>query len=163
MRATGLVIAVCFLAASGCDEQTPARGVKLFTEEQAREIRLTDEEWDVVERQRGVPPGPRIVVHQPEVVETDSGAAATVASPFDFIVLFEANQAAVDMETLDIFAKRRLVPIKHQLTPYLLPFINGDALRAREVETPRGRYLIHIAIADAEGRLSETEFRLHVR
>jgi hypothetical protein len=110
---------------------------------------------------RGFPPGPRIVVREPAVIHTPDGAVIETTPVTRFLISFEPNRAPVDMETLEI--KARKGPFSVSLTPRLKPYIQGTSLQADTVSVPEGRFMVQIEIVDKAGGKTVEQYRLDVR
>jgi hypothetical protein len=110
---------------------------------------------------RGFPPGPRIVVREPAVTHTPDGAVIETTPVTRFVISFEPNRAPVDMDTLEI--KARKGPFSVSLTPRLKPYIQGTSLQADTVSVPEGRFMVQIEIVDKAGAKTVEQFRLDVR
>ena len=78
-----------------------------------------------------------------------------------FFIVFEQNGSPVDMELLEIKAKKGILSMS--LTPRLKPFIEGTSLKAGSVTVPEGRFLIQIEILDKSGAKAVEQYRLDVR
>jgi hypothetical protein len=105
--------------------------------------------------------GPRILVQEPVVRQTSNGAVIETTPATSFFIVFEANGAPVDMESLEIKAKKGILSMS--LTPRLKPFIEGTSLKAGSVTVPEGRFLIQIEILDKAGARAVEQYRLDVR
>ena len=79
-------------------------------------------------------------------------------SPLDLLIVFEKNEAPVNIESLDIWAEKGT--IKNTLTDRLASYISGDTLNAVSVECPSGRFLLGISISDTDGRGIRKKYRL---
>ena len=78
-----------------------------------------------------------------------------------FLIVFEPNGAPVDMESLEIKARKGILSMS--LTPRLKPFVQGTSLMAESVSVPEGRFLIQIEILDTAGARAVETYRLEVR
>jgi hypothetical protein len=124
-------------------------------------LRLTEGEWQPPPRTRALSVGPHIVIKHPSLRDAIDGPIIETISPTDFIILFEENRAPVDMNSLQIEAKKWLFTLS--LTGRLRPYIQGTSLQAKGVEVPAGLYVIQIEIADAAGAKTVGTYRLMVR
>jgi len=158
------VIAKCLITMLVLAAALPAvaarQQVVLFTEEEARELRIEDDQWDPVPRARSAMLGPVIVVHQPEVRSVDGGETIETSTPTTMMVVFEENEAPVDMSTLEIQAKKGI--FSKSLTDMLKPFVSGTTLAVENIEVPSGKYQIQIAVEDLEGHETTRTYRLVV-
>lgn len=166
-----LAVGVLFFAtASSCGpvhdrQNVSANETWLFTEDDAVQLRVSAEDWLILERPRGISLGPRIVIEQPSMVLLPDGPSVETASPTTFQIRFEPHPegGAVDLESLTITARRVRMPrFKRELTDKLLRFLRGDEILAEDIKVPRGRYLVDIAIADTAGIQTVETFRLNV-
>jgi hypothetical protein len=134
------------------------RMLALFTPEEAGQLRLTEEEWRPPPRFRALPSGPRIVFQHPPIKDAADGPMIETVSPTDFVIVFEANRAPVDMDSLQIEAKKWLFSLS--LTDRLRPYIQGTSLEAKGVSIPEGVFVIQIEIADRAGAKTVGTYRL---
>jgi hypothetical protein len=134
------------------------RMLALLTPEEAAKLRLTEEEWREPPRFRGLPAGPRIVFQRPLIKDGADGPIIETVSPTDFVIFFEANRAPVDMDSLQIEAKKWLFSMS--LTARLRPYIQGTSLEAKGVSIPEGLFVIQIEIADKAGAKTVGTYRL---
>jgi hypothetical protein len=112
-------------------------------------------------RTRGLPLGPHIVIKRPPIRDATDGAIIETISPTDFMIFFEENRAPVDMNSLQIEAKKWLFTLS--LTGRLRPYIQGTSLQAKGVEVPAGLFVIQIEIADVTGAKTVGTYRLMAR
>ena len=137
------------------------RRLVLLSPEEALRLVLGPGDRLVGPLMRDVPSGPRIVVHHPPVLRTGEGAVIETAPSTRFVIAFQQNRAPVDMESLDITARKGLFSVS--LTPRLRPYIQGTTLEADAVTVPEGRFMIRIEIADRDGSKTQESYRLEVR
>jgi hypothetical protein len=137
------------------------RMLVLLTPKEAAQLRLTEEEWQPPPRTRGLTTGPRIVIQRPMLRDTPDGPSMETTSPTDFIIFFEENRAPVDMNSLQIEAKKWLLTLS--LTERLRPYIQGTSLQAKGVGIPAGLFVIQIEIADVTGAKTVGTYRLMAR
>jgi hypothetical protein len=130
----------------------------LLTPKEAMQLELTEEEWRSAPRTRAPSLGPRIVIKRPLVKDAADGPIIETVSPTDFIIFFEENRAPVDMNSLQIAAKKWLLTVS--LTSRLRPYIQGTSLQANGVEVPAGLFVIQIEIADVAGAKTVGSYRL---
>ena len=136
-----------------------AGGILLFTPQEARELRLNDQDWQHLAKAREISAGPQIVVHQPEVMP---GAIPTIEtlSPTDLYVTFEPRHAPVRMDSLRVEARKGF--FSKSLTELVGPYIHSNSVDMHQVEIPTGRFLLEISIADTNGNLTDATYRLEV-
>jgi hypothetical protein len=136
-------------------------GFFLFTPQEAKELEVSAEQWRPAPRLRDIPRGPRVVVKRPEILEANDGPIIQASSPTAFVVSFEENRAPVDMDSLEIRAKKGI--FSKSLTDRLKPYLHGTVLEAQAVNVPEGRFLIQIEIADQRGEKTVETYRLEVK
>jgi hypothetical protein len=133
----------------------------LLTPQETEQLRLTEEEWRPPPRTRTLSLGPRIIIKRPPLKDAADGPLIETISPTDFIIFFEENRAPVNMNSLQIEAKKWLFTLS--LTPRLRPYIQGTSLQAQGVEVPAGLFVIQIEIADIAGAKTVGTYRLMAR
>ena len=147
-------------------QTTPSR-LFLLTEEEATQLRLSADDPPL---KRGpaqqalklLSSGPRIVFKRPDLVD-ESTALPTVAvtTPLDLLIAFEPNQDAVDMDSLEIRAKKGW--FTKSLTSRLKPYITGTTLAAENLGIPTGTFRVEIEIADRVGEQTVRAYYLDVQ
>ena len=159
-RASGfrLLILVGLVALSGTANAQSR--LMLLSPDEAVRLRLARDEGLVVGPTLRGATGPRILVQEPVVRQTSNGAVIETTPSTSFFIVFEANGSPVDMESLEIKAKKGILSMS--LTPRLRPFIEGTSLKAGSVTVPEGRFLIQIEILDKAGARSMEQYRLDV-
>jgi hypothetical protein len=153
-----IVAVVLGLVTGGQIQPAGQQILALFTPEEAAQLRLTEEEWRPPPRVRALPAGPRIVFQHPPIRAAADGPMIETVSPTDFVISFEANHAPVDMDSLQIGAKKWLFSMS--LTSRLRPYIQGTSLEAKGVSIPEGLFVIQIEIADTAGAKTVGTYRL---
>ena len=106
-----ILLALMFWPLSpGLPQPMRSSGLMLFSGSDAEPWRRTDEEWQLSSHPRGPPasPCPRLVVQQPQVMDTDAGPTIELGTPTDLEIRFEATQASVDMHSLQVRASKWL-------------------------------------------------------
>jgi hypothetical protein len=154
-----LALFICTIALGG----TASAQSRLFllTPDEAARLRLGREDLGVVEPSLRGTGGPRIFVREPAVRQTSDGPVIETTPSTNFLIVFEANGSPVDMDSLEIKAKKGILSMS--LTPRLKPFIEGTTLKADSVSVPEGRFLIQIEILDRAGARAVERYRLDVR
>jgi hypothetical protein len=135
--------------------------LSFLTPGEAAQLRLGPDDSVAAPRLRGVPPGPRIVVHEPTVTRTPDGSVIETTPVTRFVISFEPNRAPVDMESLEIKARKGLFSLS--LTSRLKPYVQGTSLQADSVSIPEGRFMVQIEIVDRAGAKTVETYRLDVR
>lgn len=157
----GWILLLCLCGLSlGLATARVLQGLALFTPEEAQELRVTDQDVGPQVFTRALDSGPRITIQRPKVLDTGGETVIETISPTDLFVLFEATQAPVDMNSLDIAAYKG--PFSKSLTPRLKPYVQGTSLQAMGVTIPAGQFLIQITIADQKGVKTVEKYRLRV-
>jgi len=153
-----MAIYLCMVGIGGT--ATAQNMLLLLTPDEADRLRLGHEDQFHGPILRGTA-GPRIIVREPAVRQTRDGSVIETTPPARFFILFEQNGAPVDMESLEVKAKKGILSMS--LTPRLKAYIQGTTLQADSVNVPEGRFLIQIEILDRAGARSVETYRLEVR
>ena len=156
-----LAMASLAMLAAATGASTQVRRLVLLSPEEASQLLLGQGDRLVGPMMRDVPSGPRIIVHHPPVLRTGEGAVIETDPSTRFVIAFQQNRAPVDMESLDVTARKGLFSVS--LTPRLRPYIQGTMLEANSVSVPEGRFMIRIEIADRDGSKTQESYRLEVR
>ena len=133
----------------------------LLSPEEASQLVLGQGDRVVRPLMRDILSGPRIVVQYPPVTPTGDGPVIETVPSTRFQIAFEPTRAPVDMESLDVTARKGIFSVS--LTPRLKPYIQGTVLHANSVSVPEGRFMIQIQIADRDGGKTQESYRLQVR
>lgn len=156
-----LMISVVTLAlAASAPASWGGHRIVLLHERDAAKLRHTKQEWPNVPHPRNLSIGPLIVVEKPKVIDGANGPTIEVANPVDINVLFQPRSTPVDMDSLDIEARKGF--FSKSLTPMLKPYIHGTALQVQNAEIPPGRFVLEISIADQAGNTSTQTYRLEI-
>ncbi len=132
----------------------------LLNEEEAAVLRLSDKEWNQPPLMyRSIQAGPLIKVHEPALLDEKNPIIETL-TPMNLKIIFEKNDSPVDMESLEVTAKKGFLSIS--ITDRVQKYIKGTILDAREIEFPRGKFRIQVEIADVAGIITSREYRLKV-
>ena len=153
-----LIMFVCICGMAGT--ATAQNRVFLLTPDEAARLQLGPQDQMPEQILRGTV-GPRILVQQPSVRYTSDGSVIETTPSTRFIIVFEPNGAPVDMNSLEIKAKKGILSMS--LTPRLKPFVQGTSLVADGVTVPEGRFMIQIEILDTAGAKAVETYRLEVR
>ncbi len=160
----GLLASAMLLTLAGCDKpqdpQPQAATTRLFSEEDAVQLRLTESEWEESVAVRDVTRGPLIVLQTPPVEQSARGPLIATTTPVDLVVLFEENEAPVDMASLSVRAKKGI--FSKSLTDTLKPYIDGTTVKAKGLDVPTGKFKIEIQVADTGGERTKDTYRLEV-
>lgn len=134
--------------------------IALLTDEEARQLQLTDQEWLLPTTMPSPGKGPHVIVHKPKVHALSETPTLITTSPIDLLVIFEPNQAPVNMDSLEVRARKSF--IKMALTNRLKPYIHGTTIQAPNLQIPSGKFLIEIDIADEQGERTLKKYYLQV-
>jgi hypothetical protein len=134
-------------------------GITLLTGEEAHQLRLTDREW-LLPTSMPTGKGPLIIIQKPPTLAASKPPTLETTSPTHLLVVFEPNLAPVNMDSLEVKAKKGI--FKVSLTERLKPYIQGTTIQAANLQLPTGRFLIEIDIADQKGERTSREYYLKV-
>lgn len=140
-----------------------AGGLELFSMEEAKELHLDEAEWEqgAMPKSLSFGVGPKIVFAMPMVKETDKGMLIDSPSEMSLLVQFEDGVSAVDMDSLNIKARKGW--FSKNLTERLAPYLEGNSLKAENVKIPTGRFKLEIKISDVSGHESIQEYLCEIR
>jgi hypothetical protein len=155
-----LVVGVSFHPGVGGNAIAQSR-VLLLTPAEAAQLRYSPQERFSQPTLRSLPTGPRIIVREPSVKNTADGSVIETTPMTRFVISFEQNQAPVDMNSLDIKARKGVFSVS--LTPRLKPYVRGTSLEAETVSIPEGSFRVQIEIGDVAGARTLESYRLDVR
>jgi len=133
--------------------------VLLFSHDDARKLRLTDEQWRHPPHARALSAGPEIVIRSPQVVSGDVPTIET-QTPAKLVVLFEPRNSPVDMSSLAVEAHKGF--FSKSLTDMLRPYIYNDSIEVSKAQIPAGKFLLDISIGDQAGNVTTATYRLKV-
>jgi hypothetical protein len=158
----GIVTVTIRAAQSRIDPQTSPTllGVALLTNEEAHQFQLTDQEWLLPTAMPSPGQGPHVMVQKPQVLAASETPTLTATSPTDLLVVFKPNRAPVNMDSLEVQARKGIFKIS--LTDRLKPYIQGTTIQAPNLEIPSGKFLIEIGIADVQGERTFRKYYLQV-
>jgi hypothetical protein len=140
---------------------TAQNRVFLLTPGEATQLRLGPEDRFSRPLLRSLAAGPRIVVREPRVKDTPDGSVIETTPLTRFVISFEQTRAPVDMESLEIRARKGFFSVS--LTPRLKPYVTGTNLRADTVTIPEGSFRVQIEIVDTAGARTTESYRLEVK
>lgn len=156
-----LMLVTLLLCCSTSDAQESAKDeLVLFTSQEADQLRQTMDDWNLVPRTRSLPVGPLIRIKYPQTKNTNYGPTVETFSPAKFLVIFEENRAPVDMDSLQINAKKGF--FSKSLTARFKPYIVGTSIKVDKMKIPRGKFTLNITIADQDGNETLETYRLVV-
>lgn len=147
-------------------------GSFFITPNEASDLNYSDTEWrryqekaatEIPGLTRSSPQdqGPQITVHKPQHVKfIEDNPTMQSNSPLDLLVVFEKNNAPVDIQSLEVRAQKGF--FKKSLTDRLRPFINENIINAESLKIPSGKFLIVVSISDTQGRKTVKKYQLEV-
>ena len=139
-------------------DQTRITGI--LTEQEAQALRLEEQEWlKPPTMYRSIQAGPIIKVQLP-TLKDDSNPTIEAQTPLDLKISFEQKDAPVDMETLQVVARKGF--FSQSLTNRVKKYVKGTVLEAKELDFPKGKFRIQVEIADVNGILTTAEYRLKI-
>ncbi len=139
---------------------TPPVMTVLFTPEETSALQLTDHEWLLPLSTPTPSQGPRIRLQYPKAKRAGNIPLIETNSPATLRVIFEPNQAPIDMGSLKVKARKGF--FKKSLTRFLKPYIRGTSIEAQNLKFPSGKFMIVIDIADKAGQSTSQSYYLHV-
>jgi hypothetical protein len=143
-----------------------AANLELLTPEEANRLHLTDtdirEELPFSAKTRSLSIGPKINFKTPPTHQDPDGIILVeLRGNSQLLIDFLKTQAEVDMNSLDVEAKKGLFSVS--LTDRLKPYIHGNKLEANEIKIPPGQFTVIIRIADRTGTVTEKAYRFLVQ
>lgn len=136
-------------------------GTALFSEDEARALRLGPEEWGrSAPKVRDLGGGPAIELREPAWIETPQGRVVKTRPQLSLRVMFRGRDAAVDMSTLEVRGRKGIFSLS--LSDRLRPYVKGESLVADGLAIPEGRFELEISIRDVAGRKTVESFRVQV-
>jgi hypothetical protein len=143
-----------------------AANLELLTPEEASQLHLTDtdirEELPFSAKTRSLSIGPKINFKTPPTRQDSDGIILVeLRGNSQLLIDFLKTQAEVDMNSLDVEAKKGLFSVS--LTDRLKPYIHGNKLEANEIKIPPGQFTVIIRIADRVGTFTEKAYRFLVQ
>jgi hypothetical protein len=156
-----LILSV-ILTASWFANTVRADSIFLFSEDDAQYLRLSTQELIDLRPPltRNLSLGPRIQIKKPDIQKTAGGNNIVSPTPMNLLVEFVKTGGPVDMESLEVKAKKGL--FYKSLTDKLKPYIKGTTIEASDVEIPEGRFLIEISVADSNGNATTVTYGFEV-
>jgi len=139
---------------------SPEEELVLFSSREADELRQTKDDWDLIPRTRSLPDGPLIRIELPQIKNSDYGPTVNIVSPTKVLVFFEENHAPVNMDSLQICARKGW--IKKSLTARFKPYIEGNSINVNKMKVPSGSFTLNITIADQVGTETLSTYRMIV-
>ena len=153
-----LFVGFLWCTSTGEAQQVDQERLQLLTPQEAELLRQAEEEWEPIIRMRSLPRGPFIRVKYPQPRDTEYGLTLEMFSPTDFLVLFEKNRAAVNMDSLKIRAKKGI--FSKSLTERLKPYLKETTLNVEGMVIPHGRFTFIVSIADLDGAETVGTYRM---
>lgn len=150
------IAGICLLPfLHGCVDKDSQQAVQLFSEEDAKALRLTEQDIKALSAQskdfeQG---GPEIKLLYPEVTGNDGSSRSSrieFSSPANLDIEFEQNLAPINFDSLEVRGKK--FGFTKSITEHVRPFLDGNLILARNLDLPKGQFLIEVEIQDIEGR-----------
>jgi hypothetical protein len=157
----GMGVLACIFALVAPATAQEEGAVIWFTEAEAEALRLTEEDIGFLSAQSKSLPrgGPEIHWVFPEL-SGDAGLTkdkrVTFTSPSSLTIEFRKTNGAIDFETLDV--RGRKFGFSKSVTDLVRPYLDGNVLAAKNVELPKGKFLVEVEIHDVEGRKTVRPF-----
>ena len=171
--AKGLAIILCAaLSVSACARERSAEPLMLFSAEEAQELDLdglNQEEWHRYVNQyfmgtRALTKGPKINLEKPAAEKMKQGLLEIYThNPVEFHITFLDSTAGnpPEMATLKVVGKKGF--IKKDITDKLTPYISGTTIEATDIELPKMKFQLVIAIQDTAGNKTEQSYLVRSR
>lgn len=138
-----------------------AESIVWFSDADAEALRLTEDDITMLSAQSKafIQGGPEIQWVFPELAG-DAGSSkdkrVTFTSPSSLTIEFVPTRGAIDYSTLDV--RGRKFGFSKSVTDLVRPYLNGNVLAAKNVELPKGKFLVEVEIHDVEGRKTVRPF-----
>lgn len=155
-----MLLAVAASMATQTSSAGSSRELVLLTDWEASQLQMTESDWDTPPRTRSIPIGPLINLRVPEVSRAQPEPTVETRCPCSLLISFEKNHAAVDMDSLQVKAKKGV--FSKSLTERLKPYVRGETLDVNNAKIPAGKFQIEITIADVKGQRTSKSYRFIV-
>ena len=144
-----------------------AEGNPILTEEEAKQLRYSDKEWDKVTLPKHKPDTldrPSIIFEEPDVVQTDKGPTIIAVDPANVFIVIKQNGSPLDPGTLKVWGEKYFVHIDvtDRVLKYFKTNKEGAILHVKGIHIPKGHYKVGVSIADINGNKMEKKYRLKV-
>ncbi|MEE9176075.1 MAG: hypothetical protein V3U19_07865 [Thermodesulfobacteriota bacterium] len=138
-----------------------------FTEDEAKELRYSDKEWEkesVPKHEPDTLDRPSILFEEPDVLDMKKGPTIIAITPTNFFVVIKQNDSPLDMGTIKVWGEKFFIhiDITDRVLKYLKPTKDGAILHAKSIHIPKGHYKVGLSIADVNGNKTEKKYRLKV-
>jgi hypothetical protein len=146
------------------DDEKPTH---LFTEDEAKQLRHSNKEWDKEVLPKNEPDTldrPSIIFEEPLVKDTDKGPEILAITPTNFFVVIKQNDSPLDMGTIEVWGEKFFlkIDVTDRVLKYLKTTKDGAVLHAKSIHIPKGHYKVGISIKDINGKKTEKKYRLKV-
>jgi hypothetical protein len=150
-----------------------ADSVMLFSESEAEKLTYDEVSFDSIApginavKMRGTSSssnninGPIVKLHQPKLDSSKGSNHISVETPTPLHIQFIANNANIDMESLEVEARKGI--FSKSLTKKVLPYFVNHSINIEQLNIPSGNFLISILINDVEGNKTIATYRLSVK
>lgn len=160
--------------------QATSGTLKLFSEDQANELRLDESEWvSLRERLKASSgqnsellfrslkkeqsanlagdTGPILMVREPEIVDGEM----VLQVPASLHIEFQENGEALNLESLAVIIKKGWL-LSLDVTDKIKPYLSGNELKVSGLKIPSGEYEVQFSISDVRGNATEGIFALSI-
>ncbi len=139
----------------------------LFTEDEAKQLRYTDDEWKKEKLPKKKPDTldrPSIKFEEPLVEDTDKWPTIIAVDPANVFIVIKQNDSPLDPGTLKVWGEKFFVHIDvtDRVLKYFKTNKEGAILYAKDIHIPKGHYKVGISIKDINGNKMEKKYRLKV-
>ena len=155
-----MLVTLLMCCRTSAAQESAQEELLLFTPLEADELRQTKDDWDLIPHTRSLPDGPLIRIEFPQIKNSDYGPTINIVSPAKILIIFEENHAPINMDSLQIYAKKGW--IKKSLTARIKPYIEGNSIKVDKMKVPNGNFTFNISIADQAGTETFTTYRMIV-
>ncbi|MCK5391551.1 MAG: hypothetical protein KAJ31_03930 [Deltaproteobacteria bacterium] len=160
------------LAISGFVSLSPAFSededkTSLFTEDEAKQLRYSDKEWDketIPKHEPDTLDHPTMTIEEPLVKDTDRGPEIVAITPANFFIVIKQNDSPLDPETLKVWGEKFFIHIDvtDRVLKYFKTTKDGAILHGKSIHIPKGHYKVGMSIKDINGKKTEKKYRLKV-
>ena len=132
-----------------------------FSAADAENLRLTEEDIGFLSAQSKAftQGGPEIMWVYPKL-SGDAGSSkdnrVAFSSPSTLTLEFKKTMSDIDFDTLDV--RGRKFGFSKSVTELVRPYLHGNVLDAKNVELPKGKFLVEVEIHDVDGRKTVRPF-----
>jgi len=163
----GLLIIFTIFSAAVTSPAVSDEEPYLFTEDEAKELRYSDKEWEkesVPKQEPDTLDRPSIIVEKPDVVDTDKGPTILAIDPANVFIVIKRNESPLDPGTIQVWAEKFIfkIDVTDRVLKYFTTTGEGAILHAKSIHIPKGRFKVGMSIADVNGNKTEKKYLLRV-